>query len=414
MTRVHVIAGFLGAGKTTVMKHLLAGRPRDEKVAVVVNDFGEAAIDAALLGEGQDLREIRGACVCCTAPDGFVAAVRELLDHDRILVEPTGLAHPEDLVDTLRRAPFADRIEIAPVVVVVDPKHVTEAAEVADVIVVNRTDLASPEELGAARERIRKLWPGPQRVIETVRGVVPADVLSGHGTLHEHVTEHIHDHGHGHVARSWIWPADVVFSRTRLLAVLRDLPLARAKGLFRTDEGVVELQRAGDAVHEETTAWRRDSRVDLIATEADVLDTADELFDLARLRPDELRARGTTLEVAWDGGSRSFDRAALEALPDGVPDVSARFPKRAGRAAGLLAVLRAAGAPTEGKVVAVARDGYASAPTELAELRDGVLVHSLGDGPLPDEQGGPFRLLVPGDVSCANVKGVVRLAVRPG
>jgi hypothetical protein len=205
-----------------------------------------------------------------------------------------------------------------------------------------------------------------------------------------------------------------VFSRTRLLAVLRDLPLARAKGLFRTDEGVVELQRAGDAVHEETTAWRRDSRVDLIATEADVLDTADELFDLARLRPDELRARGTTLEVAWDGGSRSFDRAALEALPDGVPDVSARFPKRAGRAAGLLAVLRAAGAPTEGKVVAVARDGYASAPTELAELRDGVLVHSLGDGPLPDEQGGPFRLLVPGDVSCANVKGVVRLAVRPG
>src|SRR6476646_10279938 len=160
MVDVHVIAGFLGAGKTTVLRHLLAGRPAGERVAVVVNDFGEAAIDATLVGEGRDLREIRGACVCCTAPDGFVAAVGELLDHDRILVEPTGLAHPEDLVDTLRRAPYADRIAIAPLIVVVDPRHVTSAIEVADVIVANRTDLASAEELDAFRARVRALWPG--------------------------------------------------------------------------------------------------------------------------------------------------------------------------------------------------------------------------------------------------------------
>src|SRR5205814_316138 len=136
---------------------------------------------------------------------------------------------------------------------------------------------------------------------ETVRGVVPDDVLDG--VSREVPRDHHHHDAHGWVARSWIWAADAVFHRGRLLAVFRDLPVARAKGLFRTDEGWIELQRAAD-------------------------------------------------------------------------------------------------------------DGYASAPTDLAEVRDGVLVHSLGDGPLPDDQGGPFRLLIPSDVACANVKGVVRIAIR--
>lgn len=413
MTRVHVIAGFLGAGKTTVLRHLLARRPAGEKVAVVVNDFGEAAVDAALLGgDGRGLREIQGACVCCTAPEGFVAAVRDLLEADRLFVEPTGIARPEDVLDTLRRAPFADRLSVGPLVVVVDPRRITHAGEVADVVVANRTDLATPDDLAAFRAWAAALWPGPLRVIETAHGVVPDDVLdwapgAGPRAVPHH---HDHDHDHGFVARSWVWPPDVVFHRGRLHAALAELPLARAKGLFRTDDGFLDLQRAADAVHEAPTAWRRDSRADAIAADPSVLDRLGERLDEARFAPDELRARGTTVEVAWEGGLRTFDRSALAAL-GGVPDVGALFPKRAGRAARLPDLLAAAGAPAEGRIVVVARDGYASAPVDVGAVQGGLLVHSLGDGPLPDDQGGPFRLLVPSEVACANVKGVVRVRI---
>ena len=152
---VHVIGGFLGAGKTTTLLHLLSGPLHGQRVAVVVNDFGEGAIDQASVDHrAMAVWEIRGGCVCCTAPEGFSAAVGKLVDDDqfdRILVEPTGLARPADLIDTLRRAPYASRIDIRPLVVLVDPMvldgphhaQLTEQAAVADYLIASRVDLAT-------------------------------------------------------------------------------------------------------------------------------------------------------------------------------------------------------------------------------------------------------------------------------
>ena len=103
---VQIFAGFLGAGKTTAIGAQLAARS-GERVAVIVNDFGEASLDEVTLEESEPFRitNIPGGCVCCTAPEGFVDALGAVLEEmpDRLLIEPTGLARPQDLIDTIRR-----------------------------------------------------------------------------------------------------------------------------------------------------------------------------------------------------------------------------------------------------------------------------------------------------------------------
>jgi G3E family GTPase len=121
---VQIVSGFLGAGKTTAIRAQLDAL-RGERVAVIVNDFGEARIDEAALAENEPFRitNIPGGCVCCTAPEGFVEALAAVLAErpDRLLIEPTGLARPQDLIDTIRRCPQRDALALQPVVVLVDP-----------------------------------------------------------------------------------------------------------------------------------------------------------------------------------------------------------------------------------------------------------------------------------------------------
>lgn len=450
---VHVIGGFLGAGKTTALVSLLDGPLLGESVAVVVNDFGEGAVDEATVGERRvSIAEIRGACVCCTAPEGFVGAVGRLLDDvapDRILVEPTGIARPADLIDTLRRAPYASRLDLRPLLVLVDPMMVggahqaliEEQAAAADVLVASRTDLATVDALEAFDAWAGSLWPGPQWILKTSGGVLPVDVLdwapgsgprtppSGSmrtGRMHAHHEHDGHDHGshgtHGFIVKTYTFPPDIAFSRARLLQAMgrigKDGAVVRFKGLFRTDQGWTRFELAGGRVHEAPTSWRRDSRLDAIvdagATWTEVVHHA--LTD-ARLTEDEVRGGAEAVEVGLpDGSARRFDRFALAALPGGVADVAPLLPGRTGQAARVTALLDAVGAADGWHAVVVAADGYTTTPVPVSALRAGLLLHAVDGGPLPSGQGGPIRLMIPGDAgpggACANVKSVVRIALR--
>lgn len=458
---VQIVSGLLGAGKTTALRAQLAARP-GQRIAVIVNDFGEAGLDEASLGEDEPFRitNIPGGCVCCTAPEGFVDALGAVLAEapERLLVEPTGLARPQDLVDTLRRCPHRDAFEIAPLVVLVDPHELAriesegdatsrallrEQAQAADVLVANRTDLARDDEILAFERYADALWPAPLAVHRTTQGRLPPELLDwpeGEGPRAKPVrvdenrdAGHGHPHGAstaGHRARSWTWSPDVVFSAARLREALERLargagdgaPLARFKGVFRTEEGVSRLEIAGGVLHESLTSFRRDSRADAIAREKDAaaLDAAGRALEAAVLGEDERRL--DTQRIEWvhpDGRVHAVDREALCALPDGVPDVSERFPRRSGAAARVSALAHALSLPEEGSAVVVAGDGFASEPVSLAVLRQGVLLHTLEGAPLPESQGGPFRLLIPEDaspepVSCANVKGVAKVVIRAG
>ena len=297
-------------------------------------------------------------------------------------------------------------------------------------LVANRSDLASPSQLDAFHTFAEALWPPPLHVSVTRRGELPSalfDWPEGEGPRAPEQAggeaAHAHDSTAGFRARSWKWSPDVVFSRDRLTTALRGLAgepaLARFKGIFRTLEGVWRLEISGAALHEEGTSFRRDSRADAIAKgSGEILDRVAKQLADAVLDERERNLDASRIDVVLPGGSvHGIDREQLLALPDGVEDVSALFPKRAGTAARVSSLLDRLGCGASGEAVVVAGDGFASEPVDLAVLREGVLLHSLEGEPLPEGQGGPFRLLIPEHaspepVSCANVKGVAKIVVR--
>ncbi len=411
---------------------------------MIVNDFGEAAFDEEVLAEGEPFRitNIPGGCVCCTAPEGFVDALGAVLAQrpDRLVIEPTGLARPQDLIDTIRRCPHGEALEIAPVVVLVDPHQLAadessallrEQAQVADVLVANRTDLASEAELAAFDRYAAELWPAPLAVLRHAARHAAAEPCSigrrrrSAQRAAPRATPRHHDapSTEGHHARSWRWSPEVVFSGQRLRdalgALAADPAVARFKGIFRTEEGVSRLEIAGGVLHDRLTSFRRDSRCDAIVRGVEaMLDRIDSQLSGAVLRDEELHRDPNRIEfVLPDGRVHLVDRAELVGLPGGIADVSAHFPKRSGAAARLDPLFEALAIPDAGSAVIVAGDGFASEPVALSVLRQGVLLHSLADAPLPPDQGGPFRLLIPQEASpdpiaCANVKGVAKVVIR--
>lgn len=470
-TPVHVLGGFLGTGKTTTLLELL--RQGRERVAVVVNDFGEARIDAERVGAGYALRSIEGGCVCCTAPAGLPAAVAALLDEerpDRVVIEPSGLARPQDVLDMLSRGPLAERLELRGLVVLVDPERLREAEgeearlleeqlQGADVLVANRCDLASPEALELFRERASTLWPAPALVLETSHGRLSPEawaagrgqgpgsagrVAHDHTHLHEHGSEHGSEHAHGDaahpappaapgaparapaapstagfVAVSWQAPRERRFSWDALGALLRGSPgLVRAKGMFRTDIGWVRMDFAGGRLSSAPTAYRRDNRADLIAlagTELGALIEALEGCDTALSGGGEAAGPGVEL-LSAAGDSVWLGRERLAALPGQVGDVGTFVPGRAGEGVWLREVLALCGAAPDARYVVAATDGMVSPPARLDGVGEALLVHGLGGAELPASQGGPFRLLTPpgeGRSNCANVKGVAQIRILP-
>lgn len=192
---VTLINGFLGAGKTTVLKHLLqAGHGR--RLGVVVNDFGAINIDAELIREVHgDTRTIRltNGCICCTVRDDLLETVVQLGAQpeppEHILIESSGIADPDPIVRTFRLVEFASIVRLDAVVVVLAPDQLSGLSErsrelavrqiaCADLVLLNKMDLATGADLAAARRAVSEYAPGA-RTIECVDGRVCASLLLG-------------------------------------------------------------------------------------------------------------------------------------------------------------------------------------------------------------------------------------------
>ncbi|MDE1182666.1 GTP-binding protein [Paraburkholderia sp.] len=169
-----VVTGFLGAGKTTLVNHILdATRPM--QIGIVVNEFGEVGIDGELIVADEDaVVEINNGCVCCTVRTDLVESVRMLLDRfgdrlEHLIVETSGLADPAPVLQTFLADPdVRKRVELEAVVAVIDALHAPsqlnddiarEQVVFADRIVINKTDVVAADALNALVETIRQLNP---------------------------------------------------------------------------------------------------------------------------------------------------------------------------------------------------------------------------------------------------------------
>jgi G3E family GTPase len=210
---VTVLTGFLGAGKTTLLNHILTAQ-HGKRIAVIENEFGEIGVDQDLvIAADEEIFEMSNGCVCCTVRGDLIRILGNLLKRrdrfDAILLETTGLADPGPVAQTF----FADDevragCRLDGIVTVVDARHaaqqigrskeVTEQIAFADVVLLNKTDLATPEELDRLEHRIRHM-NAAAKIYRTERGVIDvAKVLDVGGFSLDRVeTPDVHDCGPG-------------------------------------------------------------------------------------------------------------------------------------------------------------------------------------------------------------------------
>lgn len=168
---VTVLTGYLGAGKTTLLNHILT-QEHGKKVAVIVNEFGEVGIDNQLIIDAdEEIFEMNNGCICCTVRGDLIRIIGNLMKRrekfDHIVIETTGLADPAPVIQTFFvDEDMRDKLLLDAVVTVVDAKHISQhwdAEEVqeqiafADVVLLNKTDLVTPEELAELEKRIRAM-----------------------------------------------------------------------------------------------------------------------------------------------------------------------------------------------------------------------------------------------------------------
>lgn len=216
---VTIVTGFLGAGKTTLVNHLLA-QCGDAYVGIIVNEFGEVGIDGQLIvADDQPLIEITNGCVCCTVRKDLTAAVGELLQRagrpvDRLIIETSGLADPAPVLQSfLADADLVRRVELESVIAVVDAHHallhidddiVREQIAFADVIVLNKVATASPQELERLERELCRLNPVAHLIRAERAQVLAAELLGAKRFSLPHVLsiepdlldgeEHDHEH----------------------------------------------------------------------------------------------------------------------------------------------------------------------------------------------------------------------------
>ena len=240
MTKIDIISGFLGAGKTTLIKKLLSEAFAGEQVVLIENEFGEIGIDGGFLKEsGIEIREMNSGCICCSLVGDFGKSLREVVDTyhpDRILIEPSGVGKLSDVIKAVQDVQEEIDAKLNSFTTVVDVtkcriyrknfgEFFSNQIEYAGAVILSRTDKAKPEKVEESVALLRELndkapfittpiaqLPG-KKILETMEESksLEEELLSevvcpecghhhedGECCGHDHHHEHEHDHGHHH------------------------------------------------------------------------------------------------------------------------------------------------------------------------------------------------------------------------
>ena len=320
----HLITGLLGSGKTTTLRQLLTQKPVHERWGIIINEFGEVDIDAATLQshESNDaVLAVSGGCICCSAQYGLTQAINQLLAEStenpisRLFIEPTGLGHPAKIIDTLTQTEFARPLSLQYIVCVITPQQLTplrwqksavmrDLVTLADIILLNKTDLSRVDEQNTALELLQNCYPPKTQIKLSQQGSIPlVDILGSKlssdcknrssftilsslkgFTYHQNKTSHTSKAVESSLPGvdqclvqitldtadlstiGWIFNSKIQFNRVKLKTFFAALTpvLERAKGILKTGNEWQLVNWSEGALSFEDIAWRQDSRLELL------------------------------------------------------------------------------------------------------------------------------------------------------
>jgi len=301
----NIITGFLGVGKTTAILHLLANKPANERWAVLVNEFGEIGIDGGLIAGGQTaqtgvfIREVPGGCMCCVSGLPMQMALNRLLmtaNPDRLLIEPTGLGHPQEVIESLRQPHYATVIDLRATLTLIDPRRIRDSRyarnatfiqqiAVADVLVANKSDQCTDEDFSSLNAYLLEKASHEKPLYRVSFGEIPFGALlapSGHATPEPESSRRLtipalsknavgqsgsterSDHkplpegdyikvkkqADGFTSVGWRFHASILFDRGRLFEFFSGPTLQRVKAIFITPDGVFGYNFSDQALTE--------------------------------------------------------------------------------------------------------------------------------------------------------------------
>ena len=312
----HVVAGPLGAGKTSLIKHLLTQRPVGERWAVLINEFGQIGLDAALLtsdADGIALGEVAGGCLCCVNGAPFQIGLGRLLRKakpDRLFIEPSGLGHPARLLEQLSEAPWVGVLAIQPCVLVLDaqalaagkplPESQQETLNSAGLLVLNKADhldvddrqrIAAqlpPRPLYWTQQALMPLSNLPGLQARAVAGVDNFLVPKGLAQLPAIWTDAVlpiclSQEQEGGWSLGWRWHPSQKFDVARIGQWLESLSWRRAKMVIHSVDGWVSGNALDNSeLQWRPSEWRQDSRIELIFSEPQAVDSLQSALAACR------------------------------------------------------------------------------------------------------------------------------------
>lgn len=321
----NIITGFLGVGKTTAITHLLKHKPAHEVWSVLVNEFGEIGIDGALLKDtNAHIREVPGGCICCVAGLPMKMALNMLIARtkpDRIIIEPTGLGHPEEIINTLTGEYYNTVLDLRATITLVDPRKLADSRytgnatfkdqiAVADVLIANKIDLCSPHDRANFDDLVAGFVPPKQAAFAVEQGALQLAWLDYSRKAHALAHPGLHaaakpnrlspqrelynaaislpqdqdflrreNSGQGYYSCGWMFQPAIQFDFNQLFGWMTGLPVVRAKAVMNTDQGVY-MFNAEDGVLSVKPL--------MMDGEPELLDSRIELIDNQPLAADDL------------------------------------------------------------------------------------------------------------------------------
>lgn len=312
---VHLISGLLGSGKTSCLIDLIKQKPLNEQWLIIINEFGDIDIDKAQISSFDDNNiysaAVAGGCICCSAQLNLQQALIEQLQQhqhkiDRIFIEPTGLGHPAKIIDTLQKTPWPCELVLGRSVCLTNAEQLTEQnwqksavlrdlITLADIIVINKTDLAVEDDIKHCATFIGQLYPGKPTLIKSQFGKLdlavicekktpqPLQILaakdehtkslqqlkrSGFDSLISNTEQCFvqTDTANNLFSIGWQWTNKNQFNRVALKQFFANYAahLLRAKGLIKTGNEWQLLNLSDGVLQFDDIAWRADSRLQLI------------------------------------------------------------------------------------------------------------------------------------------------------